>query len=111
MDEELAAILVAMTVQPLVITSLVLADRRRLDEYGRARMWNEATLGTAMNPLLFPLPAFGLGAHVWITRPGPWWSPLRLGKALVAAVLGEALAVLGMYLVLLLIEATIGFSH
>lgn len=68
-----------------LVTYLVLRwDRGRLDAYGRARMWNDATFRLAVGgPLVGIPPTLAVGAHVWVTRRG--WK--RLPLALLAAIL------------------------
>lgn len=85
---DLAALIVSMVLGSVVAAAFLLADRKRLDAHGRARMWNDATLALAIGS-----PGLGLGippflsfaAHVWVTRSGRWY--VRLGKALLAMVI------------------------
>jgi hypothetical protein len=109
MDEELAEVLVALIVQPAIVGALLYFDRKRLDAYGRDRMWNDATLGAAVNPLVFPWPVLAFGAHVWVTRRGPWWT--RLGKALLGVLVAGFSAVVAMNAVLFGLDAVFGVSH
>lgn len=77
---EVGATLLVWVVGSVVSWVLLRLDRRRLDAYGRARDWNEATTALAMSGLFFPAP-LALGAHVWVTRRPPWWSRLTLSIA------------------------------
>jgi hypothetical protein len=89
--DELLLTLVGWVAGSGVAWLLLHVDRRRLDGYGRARMWNGATLAAAISGLFLP-PMLALGAHVWVTRRPPWWR--RLGLALLAVVVAGALTVL-----------------
>ena len=111
MDEELTATIVAIVVQPIVVGALLSFDRKRLDEYGRSRMWNRATLEAAINPLIFPAPFAAFGAHVWLTRPGRWWSPKRVGKGLLGAVIAYVACTAVMLGVLFVIDLAFGSTH
>ena len=85
---DLAPLLAAMASSGAVVALFVLLDRRRLDAYGRGRMWHEATLHLAIGGALLgiaPPAPFVVGAHVWVTRRGPW--PKRLAKAFLGSVL------------------------
>lgn len=85
---DLAPLLIAMASSGAVVALFVLIDRLRLDDYGRRRMWHEATVHLAVGGCLLgiaPPAPFVVGAHVWVTRRGPW--PKRFAKAFLATVL------------------------
>jgi hypothetical protein len=96
MDEEMLVILVGWPVASLVTGTLLHLDRRRLDAYGRSRMWNGATLALVVSnmflPMIFIPTPVCFGAHVWLTRRGPWW--LRLLKGLAGAMVAMTIFLL-----------------
>ncbi len=100
---ELLQVVLAGWILPSLVTGVLLAwDRRRLDAYGKARMWNFATLalvvsGMYLPSIFIPTPVC-FGAHVWVTRRGRWWG--RFAKALLAAAVAMAITVLVNYAVL-----------
>ena len=80
---------------------LLLADRaylRRKSPYGDQRMWNRVTLALALSHLFLPAP-WAFGAHVWVTRNGPWPRRALLG-------LGAAIVATGLWLGLTVLTAT-----
>ena len=90
--EPVAAVLASLLSSVIVGAALLLGDRHYLrchrDPYGRRRMWNDVTLLFALCGLFLP-PPLTYGAHVWVTRRGPWWRRALLG--LLAAVVGVLL--------------------
>ncbi|HEU4412405.1 MAG TPA: hypothetical protein VFS43_44595 [Polyangiaceae bacterium] len=85
--EPVAALIISLLSSIVVGGSFLLADRhylrRHRDPYGRRRMWNDATLGFALCGLFIPTP-LAYGAHVWVTRRGPWWRRALFGVAAAA---------------------------
>lgn len=86
--EPVAAMLISLLSSVAVGGGLLLADRHYLrghpDPRGRDRMWNRATLAFALSGLFIPTP-WAYGAHVWVTRRGPWWRRLLFALAATAA--------------------------
>lgn len=94
---ELVQVLAGWWVGSLITGVMLVLDRRRLDAYGKARMWNQVTLVLAVSGLFLPAP-LTFGAHVWVTRRPPLWR--RLGLALLGVLLALVLSTLGVELVL-----------
>jgi hypothetical protein len=102
--EPVAALVASLLSGVAVGAALLLGDRHYLrrhpDPHGRRRMWNDVTLLFALCGLFVP-PPLTYGAHVWVTRRGPWWRRALLGlvAAAVAVVLWNVLA-LGLFALL-----------
>jgi hypothetical protein len=95
--EPVAVVVISLFSSIVVGGAFLLADRHYLrrhpDPYGRSRMWNVATLLFAICSLFIPAP-LTYGAHVWVTRRGPWWrrALLALGAAALGVVFWELFA-------------------
>jgi hypothetical protein len=100
MHDELLATLLSWVVGSTTTGLLLRWDRRRLDPVGRRRMWHDATLYLAVSGLFLPAP-LTFGAHLWVTRPGPWVR--RIALALAGSLGALTLSVAVTYLVLLLL--------
>jgi hypothetical protein len=98
--EPVAALVISLLSSVAVGGGLLLADRhylrRHADPHGRLRMWNDATLSFALSGLFIPTP-WAYGAHIWVTRRGPWWRRVLLGlaAAAIATLLWNFLALAG----------------
>jgi hypothetical protein len=66
---ELRSLFLAHVLHVGLCTGAIVVDRRRLDAYGRARMWRASTLWLVGCGLFLP-PLLGWYAHLTITRRG-----------------------------------------
>lgn len=66
---ELRSLFLAHVIHVVLCMGAILVDRRRLDAFGRARMWHRSTLWLVGSGLFLP-PLLGWYAHFTITRRG-----------------------------------------
>jgi hypothetical protein len=78
---QLRSLFLAHVLHVGLCTGAIVVDRRRLDAYGRARMWHRSTLWLVGCGLFVP-PLLGWYAHLTITRRGSFVK--RHGVALLA---------------------------
>jgi hypothetical protein len=103
--DEIIATLVVWVVGSSTTGLLLYLDRRRLDAFGKRRMWNGATMAAAVSGLFVP-PPLAFGAHVWVTRRPPWWRRLLL--SLLGVVVAFALTLVVSEGVLSLFDLVLG---
>lgn len=89
---ELRILLLGHVLHVALCTGAIVWDRRRLDAYGKSRMWHGSTLWLVGSGLFLP-PIAGLYAHVSITRRGSFWR--RHGLALLAVIVAAVALELG----------------
>ena len=80
---ELRVLFASHVLHVLLCTGFIVWDRRRLDGYGKSRMWHDSTLWLVGCGLFLP-PIVGIYAHITSTRRGAFWR--RHGLALLATV-------------------------